>query len=359
MTLNITLNGNNYVSEKTRQAFEQALAERRREKSEEKETEPTGKEKERKEEREGRMEKREWRQTWDDLERVLAQSYEHQMLTMRVHELYLTNQGDYARLFTQLLQQQGTIFTQAATAPQQTGITTTVLETLSRSMERFHNLQEQTLEVHRQFLAQQSEYARATIQLLGNGEKPAIDGAWGKMENTPHRVKDERQETDDNGHHPQEIVSQAQEVRSPRPEAKSKGNAAAIHASPASAVVAPLPVIPSPVPPSPLPSSPTRSSPDLVPSLLAIVGEKTGYPVEMLDLTMDLEADLGIDSIKRVEILGALQDAHPDLPEVPTDVLAEMRTLGQIVEKLQITGNSEQEANPKPLAASVAPTKKA
>ncbi|HZG67887.1 MAG TPA: polyketide synthase dehydratase domain-containing protein, partial [Herpetosiphonaceae bacterium] len=41
--------------------------------------------------------------------------------------------------------------------------------------------------------------------------------------------------------------------------------------------------------------------------LLRIVSEKTGYPTEMLNLNLDLEADLGIDSIKRVEILGAFQ----------------------------------------------------
>ncbi|HJU86360.1 MAG TPA: SDR family NAD(P)-dependent oxidoreductase, partial [Gemmatimonadota bacterium] len=43
-------------------------------------------------------------------------------------------------------------------------------------------------------------------------------------------------------------------------------------------------------------------------SLLAIVSERTGYPVEMLDLDLDLEADLSIDSIKRIEILGALNE---------------------------------------------------
>ena len=39
--------------------------------------------------------------------------------------------------------------------------------------------------------------------------------------------------------------------------------------------------------------------------LLEVVSEKTGYPAEMLELGMDMEADLGIDSIKRVEIFGA------------------------------------------------------
>jgi len=40
--------------------------------------------------------------------------------------------------------------------------------------------------------------------------------------------------------------------------------------------------------------------------LLEIVAERTGYPPEMLDLDLDLEADLSIDSIKRLEIIGEL-----------------------------------------------------
>ena len=43
-------------------------------------------------------------------------------------------------------------------------------------------------------------------------------------------------------------------------------------------------------------------------SLVAVVSERTGYPVEMLDRDLDLEADLSIDSIKRTEILGELAE---------------------------------------------------
>ena len=50
--------------------------------------------------------------------------------------------------------------------------------------------------------------------------------------------------------------------------------------------------------------------------MLEVVAEKTGYPVEMLGLEMDLEADLGVDSIKRVEILSAMRGREPGLPEV-------------------------------------------
>jgi phosphopantetheinyl transferase len=44
---------------------------------------------------------------------------------------------------------------------------------------------------------------------------------------------------------------------------------------------------------------------DIQRTLLALISEKTGYPEEMLGLNLDMEADLGIDSIKRIEVLGA------------------------------------------------------
>jgi acyl transferase domain-containing protein/NAD(P)-dependent dehydrogenase (short-subunit alcohol dehydrogenase family) len=47
-----------------------------------------------------------------------------------------------------------------------------------------------------------------------------------------------------------------------------------------------------------------RSRADLLALVLEIVGRRTGYPLEMLDPDLDLEADLSIDSIKRTEILG-------------------------------------------------------
>ena len=69
--------------------------------------------------------------------------------------------------------------------------------------------------------------------------------------------------------------------------------------------------------------------------MMSVVAEKTGYPTEMLELAMDMEADLGIDSIKRVEILGAVQETIPDLPELNPEDLAELRTLGEIVSYMQ------------------------
>jgi len=68
--------------------------------------------------------------------------------------------------------------------------------------------------------------------------------------------------------------------------------------------------------------------------LVEVVADKTGYPAAMVDPGMDLEADLGVDSIKRVQILGAVQERYPQLPAVGPESLAELRTLDQIVAHL-------------------------
>ncbi len=73
--------------------------------------------------------------------------------------------------------------------------------------------------------------------------------------------------------------------------------------------------------------------------LLEIVRDRTGYPIETLGLDLDIEADLGIDSIKRVEILGKLRDEFPALKGTADsseamDALARARTLGAIVDRM-------------------------
>ncbi len=63
--------------------------------------------------------------------------------------------------------------------------------------------------------------------------------------------------------------------------------------------------LPAPPWPPPLPPRPLRRAPAADPVLarvLAIVTEKTGYPAEMLDPDLDLEADLGVDTVKQAEL---------------------------------------------------------
>jgi acyl transferase domain-containing protein len=93
---------------------------------------------------------------------------------------------------------------------------------------------------------------------------------------------------------------------------------AAPAAPPAPVAFAPAPPVALPPPPAPAvapapvpPVAPARALPsgdELLVRLTAIVSARTGYPEDMLGPDLDVEADLSIDSIKRLEILGELAD---------------------------------------------------
>jgi acyl transferase domain-containing protein len=60
-------------------------------------------------------------------------------------------------------------------------------------------------------------------------------------------------------------------------------------------------------------ADPAAAAPGALPSVaelqdavLALISERTGYPLELIDVDLDLEADLSIDSIKRAEIAGTM-----------------------------------------------------
>jgi len=101
-------------------------------------------------------------------------------------------------------------------------------------------------------------------------------------------------------------------------------------------IAAALGAAPAPAPaPAPASAASAPAVPDLSALVLAVVAEKTGYPAEMLGPQMELEADLGIDSIKRVEILSSLRERLPGLPEMTPAELGKLRTIGDIATQLQ------------------------
>ncbi|MCH1571006.1 MAG: acyltransferase domain-containing protein, partial [Longimicrobiales bacterium] len=109
---------------------------------------------------------------------------------------------------------------------------------------------------------------------------------------------------------------------------------APVAAEPVSPAPAPAPAVAMPQPAMPV--APVASAPavDVTAMALEVVSEKTGYPVDMLDLDMEMEAGLGIDSIKQVEILSELQERLPGLPEIAPSELANLRTLRDVADKL-------------------------
>ena len=43
-------------------------------------------------------------------------------------------------------------------------------------------------------------------------------------------------------------------------------------------------------------------------AVVSIVSEMTGYPADLLDLDLDLEADLGVDTVKQAEVFAAVRE---------------------------------------------------
>ena len=81
----------------------------------------------------------------------------------------------------------------------------------------------------------------------------------------------------------------------------------------------------------------------IIQALIKIVEDKTGYPAELIDFNQKLETDLGIDSIKRTQIVGELLKTLPEsltnaMNEEEKSSLATQPTLGQMVDLLCSTG---------------------
>jgi acyl transferase domain-containing protein len=101
----------------------------------------------------------------------------------------------------------------------------------------------------------------------------------------------------------------------------------------------------------------TEGNSEMLDLMLSVVADKTGYPAEMLELSMDMEADLGIDSIKRVEIFGAITEQSDKLTDINPNDLTELRTLQEIVDYISSKAGISATATPKaPSAASPATT---
>lgn len=121
-------------------------------------------------------------------------------------------------------------------------------------------------------------------------------------------------------------------------------SAPAAMALPAPAAV----TVPEPVPEPTPESAPTETTEDEVLSVvLEVIGERTGYPADMIEPDLDLEADLSVDSIKRAEIAGQLARrlALPVTGDTDMEELAKARTAAGITE-LIVAARQEDDAPP-------------
>ena len=246
----------------------------------------------------------------------LQDFHSYQGETLRVHEQFLNTQTEYSRSFFQIMQQQI-----------QAGANSMTPE-IAKSIADFHKHQGETLRIHEQYLKQQADFSSNSYELIRHQQSLLTGMDLPAPQQSP------------------KLAYQPHVQREPQP------------AAPITKEVS-TPAVPVVVEPIKEPVSDELSRDSLIATLLQIISEKTGYQADMLELSMDMEADLGIDSIKRVEILNGIQEAMPQLPPVNPDDLAELRTLEQIIDNMNsvITGgaDSDQVTGNQPESASVQP----
>lgn len=81
------------------------------------------------------------------------------------------------------------------------------------------------------------------------------------------------------------------------------------------------------------------SAAQVLPTLIKVIAEETGYPGESITSDMNLEADLGVDSIKVVEILSKVSEEFgvnwEDLDDEKTSRLMELKKVSEVAEFIQ------------------------
>jgi acyl transferase domain-containing protein/NAD(P)-dependent dehydrogenase (short-subunit alcohol dehydrogenase family) len=94
---------------------------------------------------------------------------------------------------------------------------------------------------------------------------------------------------------------------------------------------APSPVAAQPTPPPPAVISPNDGAGEAVKErILALMVEKTGYPKDMLDVDLDLEADLGVDTVKQAEMFAAIREIY-NIPRDENRKLRDYPTLAHVI----------------------------
>ncbi|MFM7366369.1 MAG: acyltransferase domain-containing protein, partial [Sphaerospermopsis kisseleviana] len=264
----------------------------------------------------------------DRLEQSLAEFTRQQSEITHAHEQSLQNQTEYTKTFYELMQQQYSLLANDGRNEHQAQTQQLAISSCERSIMRLHDHQAETIRIHEKYLNYQQDYANNYFQLLQQHYDfwqitDDINQNQSPSQPLPHHLlkaqKNGKSLINENDLNisPHLVGEGLGErfISPPQPEEKLEEKSNTINV----------------VPTTPI----NIDTSTLSQTLLNIVSDKTGYPVEMLDLSMDIEADLGIDSIKRVEILGGLLELYPDLPRPNPEELGQLRTLGEIAEYMQ------------------------
>ncbi|QHS12831.1 type I polyketide synthase [Shewanella sp. Arc9-LZ] len=247
-----------------------------------------------------------------------------QQQTAELHQQFLAIPQQYGDTFAHLMTAQAQMASSGLAIP----------ESLQRSMEMFHQHQAQTLQSHTQFLTLQAQASQTALAML-QGQTPMPMAASAPVSLPAASVQPAFVQSNHitQAAIPSPVVAPVAPAQVQT--AQTAQTAQAVQPQPTASIPVQAPVAQQVS--SAAVSAPTAglTQQQVLDTMLNVVADKTGYPTEMLELGMDMEADLGIDSIKRVEILGTVQDELPGLPELSPEDLAECRTLGEIVSYMQ------------------------
>jgi len=225
------------------------------------------------------------------------------------------------------------------TAPKQTADTvsshitpdmTTAMHLVHKGLEAMQALQAQTAQAHEKFLETQAQ-ASKTLAAMMSQTRQFVDGVAPVPENPlPARPVPSRSVA-------AETTAPVEPDTAPMPDqpplpAKVNGQTPSLKTSP--------PIPPEPETPARLPAK------DIQAILFEIVSRLTGFPGEMLEPEMDIESDLGVDSIKKVEIVSELEKQLPDTRGLTAENMGTVRTLADICRA--IAPADIQAANPEP-----------
>ena len=106
---------------------------------------------------------------------------------------------------------------------------------------------------------------------------------------------------------------------------------------------APAPPVAKPQPPAPEAGDPVKER------LLALVAEKTGYPLDMLDPDLDLEADLGVDTVKQADLFASVRAIY----NIPRDENRKLRDYPTLAHVIQFVHENRPDLDTQDQAASI------
>jgi len=204
-------------------------------------------------------------------------------------------------------------------------LTSDALRAFERAQENLISLQrlaEQTADIHRQFLEGQQRIQQNFVRLLDQGQLAGLNLDVAEQPVIPVAAPSPSDLTN-----PEHRLTTIPSVVLPISSDARDGNGVLLHPS--------APADPSPPKPSHAsaePDPPTVSdASDLAAIVVEVVADKTGYPPEVLGLELKLDADLGIDSIKRVEIFSAIQDRVGRVLRATPEQIGSLGTLSEII----------------------------